>query len=353
MSRLLVLRKITSIALIAMLALGSNVFAGHDDEGHHEKFSPGKLIIEHITDAHDWHLYGHASLPLPIIIYTSSKGIETFSSSNFHHGTATYNGYRLEHKHIIAVDANDVKDEAATSEIIDLSITKNVASLLLSIVILLLVFTSIAKSYKKNAGHAPSGLQSFLEPVILFVRDDIAKASIGEKHYMKFMPILLTIFFFIWINNILGLIPFFPGGANVTGNIVVPIVLATVILFYILKNSGKGYWRHVLAMPGVPTWVLFILTPIEILGILIKPAVLIIRLFANITAGHIVLLVFFCLIFLFGDGNTGAGYGTAVPAIPFTIFINCLELLVGILQAYVFTFLSAIYFGMAVVEDHH
>ncbi len=341
--------------MIALLMSSSAMAgSGHDTDGANVPFSPSELIMHHIMDAHSLHIVGDIALPLPIIIYSSAKGLEVFSSSNFHHGEATYNGYRLEHEHIIVVDSEDNLDEAATAEIIDFSITKNVATLLFGVILLIIIFTSVAKSYVRNEGKAPSGLQSFVEPIILFIRDDIAKASIGEKHYAKFMPFLLSIFFFIWVFNIIGLIPFFPGGANVTGNIAVPIVLALVTFFYIIRNSGKAYWIHIFAMPGVPTWVLFILTPIEILGIFIKPLVLIIRLFANITAGHIVLLVFFCLIFLFGDGgNAGGGFGTAVPVMAFTIFINCLELLVGILQAYVFTFLAAIYFGMAVAEEHH
>ena len=218
---------------------------------------------------------------------------------------------------------------------------------------MLLIFTSVAKAYKRNTGKAPKGLQSFIEPIILFVRDDIAKAAIGEKKYAKFMPYLLTLFFFIWINNLMGLIPIFPFGANVTGNIAIPIVLALFTFVIITINGNKNYWRHIIAMPGIPIPVLIILTPIEIAGVFIKPIVLVIRLFANIMAGHIVLLVFFCLIFIFGASSVLTGSIVAIPAIAFTIFINCLELLVGAIQAYVFTLLSAIYFGMATAESDH
>ena len=185
------------------------------------------------------------------------------------------------------------------------------------------------------------------------MRDDIAKPAIGED-YARFMPYLLTLFFFIWINNIMGLIPIIPGGANLTGNIVVPIVLA-LFTFVITTINGKAhYWKHIIAMPGVPKAVLLILTPIELIGIFVKPITLIMRLFANITAGHIVMLVFFSLIFLAGDGGSiGMGYGVGIASTAFTIFLTCLEILVGAIQAYMFTLLSAIYFGMAVKTAHH
>jgi len=321
------------------------------------EFDAGALIMHHIGDSHDWHLFdvdGHpVSIPLPVIIYHKEKGLSIFSSGKFDHGNADYNSYRLEHNHISAVDENGNIDEASTAKILDFSITKNVASMLLSIFLLLWIFISAAKSYARKQNQPPKGLQAWLEPLILFVRDDIAKEAIGEKHYRKYVPFLLTIFFFIWLNNLIGLVPFFPGGANLTGNIAVPLVLA-FFTFVITSFSGnRHYWQHVFAMPGVPKPILLILTPIEFLGIFIKPLVLMVRLFANIMAGHIVLLVFFCLIFIAGQSSQISGYLTAVPAVAFTVFINCLELLVGFLQAFVFTFLSAVYFGMAVAEGDH
>ena len=240
----------------------------------------------------------------------------------------------------------------STDDIIDLSITKNVASLLVSAFLLLWIFLSVAKSYKNRVGKAPKGLQSFIEPLIIFVRDDVAKTSIGPK-YEKFMPYLLTVFFFIFINNLMGLIPIFPGGANLTGNIAVCAVLACFTLIIIFANSNGHYWRHIFAMPGVPAWVLIILTPIELLGVVLRPFVLMIRLFANITAGHIIALAFFSLIFIFGEMSTGAGFGVAVLSVAFTVFMGFMELLVAFLQAYVFTLLSAMYFGAAIEEGHH
>lgn len=345
-----------------------------DEELEREPFSAAEMIMEHISDSHEWHLWGKGSssvsIPLPIILYHEGKGLVVFMSSNFHHGHDAYKGYRLLtehflHKHdldpndyphdkVVAVTEEGFLNEAETEKIWDFSITKNVFALLVSVALLLLIFTSIARAYgKQGITSAPKGLQSILEPIILFVRDDIAKPAIGDK-YAKFMPFLLTLFFFIWINNILGLIPIAPGGANLTGNIAVPIVLAFFTFVITTINGNSHYWKHIIAMPGVPKAVLLILTPIELLGVFIKPFTLIIRLFANITAGHIVMLVFFSLIFMAGDGgNTGAGFGVAGASTVFTIFLNCLELLVGAIQAYVFTLLSAIYFGMATAEAEH
>ncbi len=334
-------------------------------EGKPEKFNAGKLITEHIGDSHDWHIMGEGAssiaLPLPVILYSKERGLSIFMSSNFHHGHKTYKGYKLEENNkIVAVEdltdgaeAHEAKiDEELTKSLYDISITKNVATLLFSIAILLYVMLSVAGAYTRNPGKAPKGLQSFVEPLIIFIRDDVAKASIGKK-YEKFMPYLLTVFFFILINNLLGLIPIIPGGANLTGNIAITATLAVLTFVITSINGTKHYWGHILAMPGVPKWVLFLLTPIEILGVFLRPFILMIRLFANITAGHIIALSFFSLIFIFGEINMGAGLGVSVVSVAFTVFMNFLELLVAFLQAYVFTLLSAIYFGAAVEEAHH
>jgi F-type H+-transporting ATPase subunit a len=330
----------------------------HGDAHAKKDFNAGELIMEHIGDSHDWHLWGHTHLPLPVIV-KSPAGLEVFSSSHLaggEHYKGNFGTYALDHKNkLMVVDAHGEKDEAATKAVIDFSITKNAATLILCVVLMCLVFIGMARGYAKRGTAAPKGLATFLEPVILFVRDDIAKNSIGEKHYMRFTPYLLTLFFFIWFLNIIGLIPIFPFGANVTGNIVTPLVLATVTFLIVTFVAKWNYWRHILAMPGIPVPVLIILTPIEIMGHFIRPITLIIRLFANMMAGHIVLLVFFCLIFIFsknGDSLIG-GFATSPFAMAFTIFINCLELLVAALQAYVFTLLTSIYLGTAVAEPHH
>lgn len=326
-------------------------------QGHEaKKFDAGHMIIEHVADNHQWHLWGHTAIALPVIVKTD-KGTEVFSSSHFgHEGEAVYKGenynYTLKEGNIVIVDDNGLENEEATATLWDLSITKNVVAMFISMLLLVWMFLSVAKAYKRNQGKAPKGLQSFVEPLILFVRDDVAKPSIGDKRYARFMPFLLTVFFFIWINNLLGLIPFFPGGANVTGSISIALVLAAFTLAITFFVANKHYWQHVFAMPGVPIPVLIILTPIEILGLFLRPFVLMIRLFANITAGHIIALAFFSLIFIFGEMNAGLGLGVSVLSLVFTVFMGALELLVAFLQAYVFTLLSAIYFGAAVDEGH-
>jgi F-type H+-transporting ATPase subunit a len=332
----------------------------HAEESHEKAgFDAGKMILEHVADSHDWHMWGeheHAvSIPLPIIIY-SDKGLDIFSSSNFHHGHDAFQGkynYRLHEGSVVVFDElTGSVDEEATAKLTDFSITKNVASMFVTMLLMLWVFLSVAKAYKRNPGKAPKGLQSFMEPLIMFVRDDVAKPSIGEKRYEKFMPFLLTVFFFVMFSNYLGLVPFFPGGVNLTGSISIAMVLAgfTLVITFVVAN--KHYWRHVFAMPGVPIPVLIILTPIEILGVFLRPFVLMIRLFANITAGHIIALAFFSLIFIFGEMNTGLGFGVSLFSLVFTVFMGFLELLVAFLQAYVFTLLSAIYFGAAIDEGH-
>jgi F-type H+-transporting ATPase subunit a len=333
--------------------------AAHDQKNHgEEKFNAGKMILEHVGDAHDWHIAGHISMPLPVIIY-SEAGIDIFSSARFEHGHASYHSdktnitYKLEENKVVAVNDDGNINEEFTAGFFDLSITKNVASLLFSLVLLCWIFISVARAYTKNPGKAPKGLQSFVEPIIIFLRDDVAKSSIGEKHYKKFMPYLLTVFFFIWINNLLGLIPIMPGGANLTGNVAVTLTLAVLTFIITTINANGHYWRHVFAMPGVPVGVLVLLTPIEILGVFLRPFVLMVRLFANITAGHIIALSFFSLIFIFGEMNTGAGLGFSLFSTAFTVFMMVMELLVAFLQAYVFTLLSAVYFGAAVEEGHH
>ncbi|MBK9275001.1 MAG: F0F1 ATP synthase subunit A [Flavobacteriales bacterium] len=331
------------------------------DEGHgaSEKFNAGKLIMDHIGDEHGWHLWGHTSLPLPVILYTSGRGLSLFSSSRFDHGHKTYGGYALHEGQVVAVDAPDGSDahhagvnEELTAATVDLSITKNVATLLIVSALLLWIFISVARAYTRRAGQAPTGLQNLVEPIILFVRDDLAKSAIGHR-YEKYLPYLLTAFFFIFFSNLLGLVPFFPGGANLTGNIAVTVVLAVITFLIVTFSGNKHYWHHIFAMPGVPGWVLAILTPVEILGMFLKPFVLAIRLFANITAGHIIALSFFSLIFVFGETSAGAGYGVAIGSWLFTVFMFMLELLVAFIQAYVFTFLSAMYIGAAVEEPHH
>jgi F-type H+-transporting ATPase subunit a len=328
-----------------------------------EKFNAGEMIMEHVVDNHEWHIAEigslHLTIPLPIILLYDGK-LYSFCSSRFHNETHSYLGFKLEsegpHKgKIVRAGAHD-HVAAKGPSVYDFSITKTVLAILMSSFLLILIFISVARASKRNKDKAPSGLQSLLEPLIIFVRDDIAKSSIGEKKYEKFMPFLLTVFFFIFFNNLFGLIPFFPGGANVTGNIAVTLVMA-VFTFVITTISGnKHYWVDIINTPGVPWWLklpLPLMPIVEIIGIITKPFVLMIRLFANITAGHIIVLGFISLIFIFGEMSAAIGYGVSVFSVAFMIFMNLLELLVAFIQAYVFTLLSALYFGLATIEPEH
>jgi F-type H+-transporting ATPase subunit a len=324
----------------------------HTTEGHEahaekkEKFDVGGMIMHHIRDDRGWEFAHGVTLPLPVILYSADRGLEVFSSSRLAHG-AIYNNYKSDHGHLHRVDEAGKPVEGV--HVYDFSITKNVASLILSAVILILVFMSVAKGYVTNKGKAPKGIQSFLEPIVLFVRDEIAKPNLGPQ-YEKYLPYLLTLFFFILVNNLLGLLP---GGANLTGNIAVTLVLAIITFFVVNLNGNKHYWMHLVKPTGVPLALLPIMIPVEIVGVFMKPFSLMVRLFANITAGHIIILSLISLIFIANNlGGTGTGWGISLIVAPFTIFMNLIELLVAFLQAFIFTLLTSMYIGGA-IEDHH
>lgn len=305
---------------------------------HEEEIEIGALAIEHILDSHSWHLWGHGddavAIPLPVIFYSTKTGLNVFSSSKFGHGHESYNGYALHDEKIISEDE--------TETIYDISITKNVVQMMISMIILFALFISIANTYNKTGvTSAPKGKQSFFEPLIIFVRDDIAKSNIGNN-YMKFVPFLLTIFFFILINNVLGMLPI---GANLTGNIAFTFVLSFITLIVTNINGKSTYWHHIF-LPPAPKWLYPILIPIEIVGIFTKPFALMIRLFANMSAGHIIIISLIGLIFIFKT------IAVSPISIAFALFINVLECLVAVLQAYVFTMLTALFIGTA-VEEHH
>jgi len=357
-------KKLIFPLLILLLAVSSPsiLFAQHGEETQdtkEKKFEPGPFIFDHIADAYEWHILtigdNHISLPLPIIVYSEEKGLNIFLSSNFHHGYESYEGFKIAHKgeeH----EGKVVETLAGGSVVrpVDISITKNVVALFFSVALMLFMFISVANAYKKNKGKAPKGMQSFFEPLIIFVRDDIAKASIQNKPE-KYMPYLLSIFFFIVLNNLLGLIPILPGGANLTGNITITMALAVFTFIITTVKGNKAYWIHLFNAPGVPWWLKIpvpLMPLVELMGMFTKPFVLMVRLFANITAGHIIVLGFYSLIFIFGEKSIFAGYGISVISILFTVFMMMLELLVAFIQAYVFTLLSALYFGMA-TEEHH
>jgi len=305
----------------------------------HEERTPGisEVIIEHVMDHHIWHFFdGHyGTLYLPVIIYTPEQGLDIFSSRHFfdeHHNRVPYHGYTLKGTKIYLSEA----------PVNDFSITKNVLMLFINSGIVLWLMIAVAKAYRRNAGKAPSGLQSFMEPVIFFVRDEIVKPNIGPR-YERYLPYMLTLFFFILFGNLLGLLP---GAANLTGNIAVTMTMA-VFTFLITNFSGNAtYWKHIFWTPGVPLPLRLIILPVEIIGMFTKPFALMIRLFAAITAGHIVILSLISLAFIFHSYLVGFG------ASLFVLFISLIELLVAAIQAYVFTLFSSLYVGLA-TEEHH
>lgn len=303
-----------------------------------EEFNTGKLIMHHIGDSHEWEFSKGFSIPLPVILYSEDRGIEIFSSSRFHNEHHEYNGYHLVHG-----DAEKIVPVDESRTIYDFSITKNVASMIIGAIILILVFTSVAKAYNRGKGKAPKGLQSAMEVLVLFIRDEVVKPNVGPN-YAKYLPYLLTLFFFILINNLLGLLP---GGANVTGNIAITLVLAILTFIITHVSSNRHYWKHLVAPDGLPKALLPVMIPVEIIGVFMKPFSLMIRLFANITAGHIILLSLFSLIFIFKS------FALAPVISLFALFMNFIEIMVAFIQAFIFTLLSSMYIGSAIEEHSH
>lgn len=329
--------KISFLATLVLITCWSPILASSGGEDGEVDLSG--MIMHHITDEHGWHLADGVDIPLPVILYSSDRGLEIFSSGRFYneaHELVPYQGYRTEHAHIYPVDES--------RSVLDFSITKNVAMLFITALLLILVFAAVARGYVKNSGKAPKGIQSFFEPIIVFVRDEVVKPNIGPK-YEKFMPYMLTLFFFIWFGNLLGLLP---GAANLTGNIAVTGVLAVFTFIIVNVNGNKAYWGHIFNTPGVPWWLKPVMIPVELLGIFTKPFSLLLRLFVAITAGHIVLLSIIGLTFIFHSWSVGFASALVVTV------INFVEILVATIQAYVFTMFSSLYIGMAVADhDDH
>ncbi len=351
--------------LLCLVSLTPLALAASEPDETKNEFNARKVIVDHVLDAYDWHLFDigdhEFSIPLPVILIYEGR-FYLFSSSRFDHGYAAYKGFRIAADGAMKGRAIRVLDDGITPDpnasfIYDLSITKNVVAVFAASIILCLIFINIGKKYRDaDPDHIPKGLPAFFEPLIFFVRDQIALLAIDREHYHKFMPYLLTVFFFILLNNLLGLVPFFPGGANVTGNISVTFVLAMFTFFTTHWYANRGYWQHMFNMPGVPMFLKFpipILPVLEIVGAFIKPFTLMIRLFANITAGHMVILSLTSLIFVLGSVSVFLGYVISPLTVLFLIFLNFLKILVAFLQAYIFTLFSAFFFGMAVPKEHH
>jgi len=330
------------------------------NDGVNTKDEVAAYIDHHLGDSHDFIFFSdeaaghHYGFPLPVILV--DNGLQFFMSSEFHHGEALVekNGqhYKLYHGKIYKTDAQgtisyDEHHHPTNAKPLDLSITKNVFSILAISLLMFVLFRSLAKGYSN--GPIPTGFARVLEPLVIFVRDEIARPNIGEKKYRKFMGFLLTVFFFIWITNLLGLTPL---GINVTGNIAVTICLALFTFIIVQFSGNKDYWKHIFWMPGVPVPMKIVLAPIEVLGMFTKPFSLLIRLFANITAGHTVVMGILAVIYI-GKETLGTG-GSIGVSLFLTLFINVIELLVAFLQAYIFTMLSSLFIGMSVEEhDHH
>lgn len=426
---------LTTLVFLIFSLIVSPLQAADDKESDQPKaYDPIGTVVEHISDANEYHVWKGVHLPLPVILYAPDKGWDFFLSSKFEHGHKAINRYVLHHGRVYRIkdsafpmgevelgghgshgeehdshseehDSEDHADEShgeathgengdekeadkgkkqevlyayakdgskleleraskfdggllgyGITSFYDFSITKNVFSMFIVAILLFLVFTAVARGYKRNKGKAPSGIQSLMEPIFVFIRDEVTRPMIGEKHYERFQPFIMTLFFFILFCNLLGLIPFFPGSANITGNIAVTMVLAVITFIITNINGNKHYWEHTLWMPGIPAYVkLIILTPVEVLGLFIKPFSLMIRLFANITAGHIIILSLIGLTFLFGSMGTnplGAGVGALLGGL-FAAFMNLIELIVAFVQAFIFAILAASYIGAAVEEGHH
>jgi F-type H+-transporting ATPase subunit a len=385
--------------LAAAFALSISVFpfsasaqheSGHAPEGQHaseaadghekkEGFDANEVIFSHIMDAHEYHFLDITDengqkhpigIPLPVILYTEGKGFSVFMSSRFEHGHAIHDGYRMLDRHFMAEHGLDTAKDASgmalykagqiyrvdehgmprlDAKVYDVSLTRNVTQMLLALAVLTWILLSMAGKYRRNGtGKAPSGMQNALEPVIAFVRDEVAKPNLGHR-YPKYLPYLLTVFFFILINNIFGLIP---GSANVTGNIAFTMVFALISFVVILISTNKHFWAHIFN-PPVPRFVKGILVPVEILGVFTKPFALMIRLFANMMAGHIIIICLVSLIFIFGGLSKGIGWGFSPVSIAFAVFIYLIEVMVAFIQAFIFTNLTAVFIGQAFEGEHH
>lgn len=360
------LKRLVSIVLCMVLMLTFSLKSAVASE--EKKFDAGPFIIEHVTDSYGWHICGEGeksvTIPLPIMLWDNGHFV-AFMSNKLHHGEAAYKGYAQgwgEQKGSIVKLSEDFTghmEEGVEYPVdhvckINISITKNVCSLFISLILIGWIFLSVAKQYKKRPDQAPRGLQALVEPVVIYIQDEVINPSLGQ-HAPKYTPYLLTLFFFILLNNLMGLIPVFPGGANLSGNIAVTGILALITFFITQFSSKKEYWVHMVNTPGVPWWLKIpipIMPFVETLGMFTKPFVLMVRLFANMTAGHIVVLGFISLIFIFGQMSPGIGLGVSVVSIVFYVFMGLLELLVAFIQAFVFTLLSSIYIAGAIGDDH-
>jgi len=354
------LHKILLLVVFLTILPLINCFANDEKSGSAEKtekqLDVREFILEHVSDSYVWHITkigeNEISIPLPVILYSKTTGWHVFMSSVFHH-SPTHEGFTIAEE---GKYKGKIVEKSTTGEDVrpfDISITKNVFALLFSSILLILIIMGVARSYKKNPLQSKSGFPGIMEMFIMNINDDVIKPCIG-KGYEKYAPYLLTVFFFVFINNILGLIPIFPGGANVTGNIAITMVLAVITFLIVNIGGSKEYWKEIF-WPDVPLWLKVppMLPLIELVGIFTKPFALMIRLFANILAGHSIVLGLTCLVFVTVKLGVGMNASMTAVSIFFSVFIGFVELLVAYIQAYIFTMLSAVFIGLARVEPHH
>ncbi len=339
--------------LTAIMAICLSLLPLSSQAEEAEGFNITELVAHHVSDAHSWNIFGYKNaageevsidIPLPVIVVYDGQVLLTMSSS-FDGGQSVIKGENTYFiKHVKGKEKIFVRNAASEeAETFDISITRNVASMFMSVLLLLLFFVGAAKQYRKS--EVPHGRTSLVEMLVLFVKG-IADDQIGKDKSSKYVPYLLTIFYFIWVNNLIGLVPFFPGGTNLSGNISFTLILAIFTFIITNVNGSKLYWKHNLTVPGAPLPMKVLLVPIEIISMFTKPFTLLIRLFANVTGGHIIILSLISMIFIVHS------YVMVAPSMLLALMIFVLELIFGALQAYIFTLLSALYIGLA-VEDHH
>lgn len=352
-------KRLLSLFLV-LYAMFQFAFPVQAAESENSSVDVKEIVLGHMSDAYEWHITTinghHISIPLPIIIKGETSGWHVFSSARFHESPdGTYEGFYLNEEQNGKIFEHLPNGENVRP--IDLSITKNVVQLWIVVILMTVIFIGSARWYKdkKPGDKAPKGFVGLVEMFVMSINDDLIRPSVGEKHYRKYAPFLLTAFFFIFITNLLGLLPIFPGGANITGNINITFVLAVITMLLINLFGNKEYWKEML-WPPVPTWLkcpVPMMPVIELFGIFTKPFALMVRLFANIMGGHAIILSLTCIIFI--TCQLGAVIGTPLTIVSFImmIFMNCLELLVAFIQAYVFTMLSAVFIGLAHPEHEH
>lgn len=344
--------------LTVMTLMSQPLLASEQSDSKGGELDVKEFIFGHIGDAYEWHITSvgdkHVSIPLPVIVYSQETGWHTFLSSNLHHGES-HEGFH------IATEGDykgKVVETLSSGEVVrplDLSLTKIATSILINSLLLVSIILVVSRWYsnKKPSDKAPRGFVGMMEMLIMTIYDGIIKPSVG-KDYERFAPYLLTAFFFIFLSNLMGLVPIFPGGANVTGNIAITLVLAICTFLAVNLSGTREYWKEIF-WPDVPTWMkcpVPLMPAIELFGIFTKPFALTIRLMANIMAGHSVILALIGIIFITHSMGEALGSSMTVVSVIFSIFMNCLELLVAFIQAYVFTMLSAVFIGMARVEHH-